>query len=388
MKGMSKLINIIFLIIFLIGFSINISYTRGLIFENYTKNSQTLNESSIFYFITPENKSILYEIPFLSYFLSNLSAQLEFYLNGSVLENNLNNTALNLKIRGNYNLTGSIQSNNDTVVESVFFGYFPIVSLDLSYDTIYYNDFIHPSDYSQPIPCYKHNETVFLQAIVNEKNITLDILISYKVSSNLYELNSNNFTWVNETCFNLVIQPLEFNATTHKLIFNVTSSLLNGTNSIIFYFYRAINPPFVAPDQYENFVNTVHKGIVQGHFTVWRGISDLTNISVFLDSQLIQYYYNQNGIEDFPGYLTLVIDTTQYEDGEHELRIIVTDFFNLTTDMSYVLTFDNSKTPTDGTPTMPVYLKVILISSSVIVVVLIILLLLNKKYGTRFISRK
>ena len=108
-------------------------------------------------------------------------------------------------------------------------------------------------------------------------------------------------------------------------------------------------------------------------------------ISVFLDNQLIQYYYNKNGIEDFSGILTITINTTQYEDGEHELRIIVTDFFNLTTDNNYLLTFDNFMTPTNEPPTMPLYLRIILISLSVIVAVSVILQMLDKRY--RFIDK-
>ncbi|MBY9001760.1 MAG: hypothetical protein KGD64_12655, partial [Candidatus Heimdallarchaeota archaeon] len=37
--------------------------------------------------------------------------------------------------------------------------------------------------------------------------------------------------------------------------------------------------------------------------------------------------------------------------GVHELKIIVTDFFNLTSLNIYSLTFNNEITPTNGTPT-------------------------------------
>lgn len=373
-----------FFVFILVSFPI-VYHTKGSFIGNYSQNSQILDESSIFYIMAPENNSIIYEMPILSYYLNNISAQLEFYLNGSFISNTLNNTDLILSVRGYYNLTGIAQSNNDTVVESVFFSYFPVISIDFSYNTIYHNDFFHFPDYSSPIPCYTYDETVLLQASFNEKNNSLNLLIHYQVSSNLYELDSSNFTWTNDTCLNLIIEPLNFNVTTHKLVFDVTSSLPNGTNSIKFYFFRAVVPPLVEPDAYENFVNTIHSGTVQGHFQVFRGISDLTNISVFLDNQLIQYYYNKNGIEDFSGILTITINTTQYEDGEHELRIIVTDFFNLTTDNNYLLTFDNFMTPTNEPPTMPLYLRIILISLSVIVAVSVILQMLDKRY--RFIDK-
>ncbi|MHA1203301.1 MAG: hypothetical protein ACTSQ4_12390 [Candidatus Heimdallarchaeaceae archaeon] len=128
------------------------------------------------------------------------------------------------------------------------------------------------------------------------------------------------------------------------------SILPNGTNTILFYFYRAVNPPTVRPDIYANFVGGTHSGQVQGNFEVWRSISNLTSIFVYLDGEEI-LSYEENKIDDFTGLLTISIDTTKYSNGVHTLEIIVTDFFNLTSFNTYSLTFNNEIIPTNGTPT-------------------------------------
>ncbi|MBY9000007.1 MAG: hypothetical protein KGD64_03760, partial [Candidatus Heimdallarchaeota archaeon] len=148
----------------------------------------------------------------------------------------------------------------------------------------------------------------------------------------------------------ILINPLSENFTVHRVRLDINSTLPNGINTILFYFYRAISPPTVRPDIYANFVGGTHSGQVQGNFEVWRSISNLTSIFVYLDGEEI-LSFDENNIGDFTGLLAISIDTTKYSNGVHELKIIVTDFFNLTSLNIYSLTFNNEIIPTNGTPT-------------------------------------
>ncbi|MCK5159342.1 MAG: ABC transporter permease [Candidatus Heimdallarchaeota archaeon] len=93
------------------------------------------------------------------------------------------------------------------------------------------------------------------------------------------------------------------------------------------------------------------------------------NISVYLDGTLILYEYDPEGIVDYLGYITVTIDTTKYEDGNHSLTIIVKDYFNITASETYILTFRNTLQPTNNTTENPInllYFILCLISLAVV----------------------
>ncbi len=315
----------------------------------------TINNDFSFYFISPENNSIYDENITLSYFLSELSASLTFYLNDSVISDIQNNTILPLTRRGRYNITGVASFNSSEIIETVIFSFYPIVNADFSYDSIFLNNwdsYIAASNH--PTPCYKHDDPVLLQFKINEINDTFTINASYEAyvgpSYIIYDLGPTNITWIDTSTLSILINPLSENFTVNRVRLDINSTLPNGANTILFYFYRAINPPTVRPIIYANFVGGTHSGQVQGNFEVWRSISNLTSIFVYLDGEEI-LSFDENNIGDFTGLLTISIDTTKYSNGVHELKIIVTDFFNLTSLNIYSLTFNNEITPTNGTPT-------------------------------------
>jgi len=315
----------------------------------------TINTDFSFYFISPENNSIYDEDITLSYFLSELSASLTFYLNDSYISDIQNNTILPLTRRGKYNLTGVTTFNNTEITETVIFSFYPIVNADFSYNAIFLNNWdSHTGASNHPTPCYKHDDPVLLQFKINELNDTFTLNASYEAlvrpSYTTYDLGPINITWIDTSTLSILINPLSENFTVNRVRLDINSILPNGTNTILFYFYRAVNPPTVVPDPYANFVGGTHSGQVQGYFEVWRSISNLTSIFVYLDGDEI-LSYNENNIGDFTGLLAISIDTTKYANGVHELQIIVTDFFNLTSLNIYSLTFNNGITTTNGTPT-------------------------------------
>ncbi|MHA1867074.1 MAG: hypothetical protein ACTSXD_03345 [Candidatus Heimdallarchaeaceae archaeon] len=315
----------------------------------------TINTDFSFYFISPENNSIYDEDITLSYSASELSASLTFYLNDSVISDIQNNTILPLTRRGKYNLTGVASFNNTEITETVIFSFYPIVNADFSYNAIFLNNWdSHTGASNHPTPCYKHDDPVVLQFKINELNDTFTLNASYEAlvgpSYTTYNLGPTNITWIDTCTFSILINPLSENFTVHRVRLDINSSLPNGANTILFYFYRAINPPTVQPDIYANFVGETHSGQVQGNFEVWRSISNFTSIFVYLDGEEI-LSYEENNIDDFTGLLTISIDTTKYTNGVHTLEIIVTDFFNLTSFNTYSLTFNNEIIPTNGTPT-------------------------------------
>ena len=315
----------------------------------------TIDNDFSFYFISPENNSIYDEDITLSYYLSELSASLTFYLNDSVISDIQNNTILPLTRRGKYNLTGVASFNSSEITEIVFFSYYPIINADFSYNAIFLNNWDrHSSASNHPTPCYKHDDPVLLQFKINELNDTFTLNASYEAlvgpSYTTYDLGPTNITWIDTNTFSILINPLSENFTVHRVRLDINSTLPNGTNTILFYFYRAINPPTVMPDPYANFVGGTHSGQVMGYFEVWRSISNFTSIFVYLDGEEI-LSYEENNMDDFTGLLAISIDTTKYSDGVHTLEIIVTDFFNLTSFNTYSLTFNNVIIPTNGTPT-------------------------------------
>ena len=79
-------------------------------------------------------------------------------------------------------------------------------------------------------------------------------------------------------------------------------------------------------------------------------ISELINISIYLDGFLILEEYNKNGFRI--EYFTIIIDTTLYSNGNHALEILVTDFFNLTSKVEYILDFFNHESTNSTTETI------------------------------------
>ncbi len=346
---------IVWLITILLFASILINSSK----ETYSGVKQvgvnTIDNDFSFYSVSPENNSVYDENVTLSYYLSELSASLTFYLNDSVISDIQNNTILPLTRRGRYNLTGVASFNSSEIIETVIFSFYPIVNADFSYDSIFLNNWdSHTGASNHPTPCYKHDDPVLLQFKINEINDTFTINASYEAyvepSYTTYDLGPTNITWIDTSTLSILINPLSENFTVHRVRLDIDSTLPNGTNTILFYFYRAISPPTVRPDIYANFVGGTHSGQVQGNFEVWRSISNLTSIFVYLDGEEI-LSYEENNIGDFTGLLAISIDTTKYSNGVHELKIIVTDFFNLTSLNIYSLTFNNEITPTNGTPT-------------------------------------
>jgi len=342
--------------------------------ETHSKIDQlktnTVNNNLSFYLISPENNTTYVEDINCSYFLSEPSATLTFYLNGSTIPIPLNNSVLPLSLRGEYNLTGVAYFNNTEILDTVIFSYYPVVNADISYDAIFLNDwFIIAGATNHPTPCYKHNEPVLLNVQINEVNDTFSLKASYIAVYRTQVLGESNITWIDTNTLSILIEPISENTTMHWVKLDINSILPNGKKTINFFFFRAVKPPEVWPDTYANFVGGTHSGQVQGNFEVWRMISNLTGIFVYLDGDEI-LSYNENNISDFTGLLVISIDTTKYANGVHELQIIVTDFFNLTSLNIYSLTFNNEIIPTNGTPTntsFPVNYLVSLIILSVVI---------------------
>ncbi|MHA1203302.1 MAG: hypothetical protein ACTSQ4_12395 [Candidatus Heimdallarchaeaceae archaeon] len=116
----------------------------------------TINNDFSFYFISPENNSIYDEDITLSYFLSELSASITFYLNDSYISDIQNNTILPLTRRGKYNLTGVASFNSSEITETVIFSFYPIINADFSYNAIFLNNWdSHTGASNHPTPCYK-----------------------------------------------------------------------------------------------------------------------------------------------------------------------------------------------------------------------------------------
>ncbi|NPD88488.1 MAG: hypothetical protein HGN29_07180, partial [Asgard group archaeon] len=93
-------------------------------------NSQeSLNQLFNFYFIIPENNSIYEEEPKLKYYISPASASVQFYINGTEYDNLINETELPIEYRGTYNLTGLAEYNDNKIVSTIFFSYFPLISI-------------------------------------------------------------------------------------------------------------------------------------------------------------------------------------------------------------------------------------------------------------------
>lgn len=316
--------------------------------------STFLSESLIFYILSPENDSVFFDQPIFAYYISTMEASLSFWLNGSIVSNLVNNSILPLTYRGWYNLTGVAIFNSSFITHQVIFGYFPDLSINVSYTACYLNTWFHIYGYeSDSIPTYGINETITFFVQPNEKNETLNITIEYGVQDVL-PLDEGNYTWVNSTTLQITIEPLIRNSPmpsylVHKMIFNMSSILPNSYNSQNFYFFRNVVPPQIIPFEHENFLIATLSGAAYGHFYIWSMISELVNISIYLDGFLILDEYNKNGFRI--EYFTIIIDTTLYSNGNHILEILVTDFFNLTSKVEYILDFFNHESTNSTTET-------------------------------------
>ena len=333
-------------------------------------NQESLNQLFSFYFINPENNTIYEEEPKLKYYISPVSASIQFYINGTEYNNLINETELPVEYRGTYNLTGLAEYNENKIVSTIFFSFFPLISMEIVHNASYETNFVIPYGYNESfIPCYSLNEQITLFASFNERNSTLEIEIKYFYSNEKYSLTNENFSWIDDLTVKIMIEPVSINSTMHRLLFKFTSTLPQTNFNKTFWFYRAVLPLYIEPHFYENFISQPLSGIATGHFNVIYGISYLINISVYLDGTLILYEYDPEGIVDYLGYITVTIDTTKYEDGNHSLTIIVKDYFNITASETYILTFRNTLQPTNNTTENPInllYFILCLISLAVV----------------------
>jgi len=338
---------IVLVIVFYFSSCYNTSVCSQALYCMQNPYDGTKDGSPAFTLLSPHNGSRWTSRPAFIYSFSGVLDHYEVWLNSTKLDSITNNTELPVYYRGYYNLTVNAIVDSISITQIVFFEYVAPISVNISYTTIYTNTRYHINSYRSPTPVYNANETIIFYAHTNERNDTLHLKIYY---GNLFNDTSlvllaegSNYTWINSSCIKLIMKPPKVKFTWHMILFVTYSMFDNSAKNITFVFNRVVRfYSIIYASEYAHFLNTTVNGYVKCTFVIITGLLPIVNISIYLDNQLIKQFYYPNGSFFPQEYVSFMLDTTQYSNGNHHLDLYATELFNITKVYHYILSIYNA----------------------------------------------
>ncbi|MHA1204982.1 MAG: hypothetical protein ACTSSL_08605 [Candidatus Heimdallarchaeaceae archaeon] len=342
------------------------------------KNLEELEVTSdqtplVFRILSPTNGHTYYNKVKISYFLDPIDANVTFWLNDTLLSVS-NNSYLSLSFRGVYNLTGITSYKDYNVSQTVFFVF--LVPLNTKFKLTNLPPYpIYGSNKNIIYYVFAPNDTISLLVNFSEfnKNIPIELQILnltrvessktlYKRTYERFTLTSANYTWLNQSTINLLIEPIFTNYTLPPIVdenepryYSPDSPLWDGYSyySIMFQMWSSINSDYLNSTYYfgrdyyspvvqildtysfSGFLSEPQKGVVYPHIAIFDSSDILLNKTVILlDSQKIadgeDFYRIVNG--DYR--IDLLLDTTLYTNGQHNLTILTSDIYHHSTVLS------------------------------------------------------
>ena len=352
----------------------------------------------VFNILSPTNGHTYDNKVKVSYFLDPLDANVTFWLNDTILSVS-NNSYISLSIRGVYNLTGIASYGDNNASQTVFFIF--LVPLDAKFKVTNPPPYpIYGSNKNTRYYVFAPNDTISLLVNFSEfsKNFTIELQISNltKVESSktlyirTYErftLTSANYTWLNQSTINLIIEPIFTNYTLppivdendpryyspdspprdgysyYSIMFQMWSSINSDFLNTTYYFGRDYYSPVVQildTYSFSGFLSEPQKGVVYPHIAIFDSSDILLNkTAILLDGQKIadgeDFYRIVNG--DYR--IDLLLDTTLYTNGQHNLTILTSDIYHHSTVQTFLFIIynpsvtTNPPTQTTNTPYFP-----------------------------------
>jgi len=210
----------------------------------------------------------------------------------------------------------------------------------------------------------------------------------YKRTYERFTLTSANYTWLNQSTINLLIEPIFTNYTLppivdendpryyspdsppwdgysyYSIMFQMCSSINSDFLNTTYYFGRDYYSPVVQildTYSFSGFLSEPQKGVVYPHIAIFDS-SDilLTKTAILLDGQKIadgeDFYRIVNG--DYR--IDLLLDTTLYTNGQHNLTILTSDIYHHSTVQTFLFIIYNPPETTNpplqttSTPYFPI----------------------------------
>ncbi len=352
----------------------------------------------VFNILSPSNGHTYDNKVKVSYFLDPLDANVTFWLNDTILSVS-NNSYLSLSIRGVYNLTGIASYGDNNASQTVFFIF--LVPLDAKFKVTNPPPYpIYGSNKNTRYYVFAPNDTISLLVNFSEfnKNISIELQISnftkvenetwlYKRTYERFTLTSANYTWLNQSTINLFIEPIFSNYTLppiidendpryyspdfppedgysyYSIMFQMWSSINSDFLNTTYYFGRDYYSPVVQildTYSFSGFLSEPQKGVVYPHIAIFDSSDILLNkTAILLDGQKIadgeDFYRIVNG--DYR--IDLLLDTTLYTNGQHNLTILTSDIYHHSTVQTFLFIIynpsvtTNPPTQTTNTPYFP-----------------------------------
>ncbi|MHA1399819.1 MAG: hypothetical protein ACTSQE_05705 [Candidatus Heimdallarchaeaceae archaeon] len=364
---------------------------------NEIKEDQTISEQSsmLFQILSPINGTI-YNITNnknvkVSYILDPIDANVTFWLNNTLLSVS-NNSNITLSFKGTYNLT-AIASYGDNIVHQVVF-FTALAPLEAQIKLL--NPPGYRSGWSQGnnrVYVFSPNTTISLLVTFTElnANFSLDLrtvnLTKIENETWLHERNytsfalgSANYTWLNQSTINLLIDPLFSNYTIqpfgasennwgnyysignllpmdgysqYELVIHMWSSLFfEEYVNTTYRFGRDYYSPIVTIHSPDDFLTVPQSGVVSPILYFWDSSDILCNeTTIYIDGQKVadgrNLSYINNGFYTF----SLILDTIQYTNGQHNITIITSDIYHHSTVQTFLFYIFNPTKTTNPPPT-------------------------------------
>ncbi|UJG43550.1 MAG: hypothetical protein K9W46_14415 [Candidatus Heimdallarchaeum endolithica] len=367
---------------------------------NNFKETKITSEQTplVFHILSPTNGRTYDNKVKVSYFLDPLDANVTFWLNDTLLSVS-NNSYISLSIRGVYNLTGIASYGDNNVSQTVLFVF--LVPLDAKFKVTNPPPYpIYGSNKNTKYYVFAPNDTISLLVNFSEfsKNFTIELKVwnltqvenetwMYKHTYERFTLTSANYTWLNQSTINLFIEPIFSNYTLppiidendpryyspdfppedgysyYSIMFQMWSSINSDYLNSTYYFGRDYYSPVVQildAYSFSGFLSEPQKGVVYPHIAIFDSSDILLNKTVILlDGQKIadgeDFYRIING--DYR--IDLLLDTTLYTNGQHNLTILTSDIYHHSTVQTFLfiiynpLETTNSPLQTTSTPYFP-----------------------------------